>query len=183
MITEQEITAAGTFLKTHGVKGEINALLSIDMEFLEENPMFICDIEGIYVPFFIASIRQRGSNSALILPSDINSEEQAKPFVGKTIYVLKEALLKYEQIEQDHDQRQGAYADDLIGYEIYDTNAGFLGIITDIEDSTANLLFIIRTPEDKTLYIPVAAPFITDINPDSKTISTTLPDGLADLNK
>lgn len=181
MITEQEISAAGTFTKTHGIKGELNALLAIDAAFFEENPMFICDMEGIYVPFFIESIRLKGSEAALIMPSDVKSEEQAKPFVGKTIYVLKDRLLQYDR-DDSSDFEQGAYADDLIGYDVHDISKGFLGSITGIEDSTANMLFIIRTPADKTLYIPVADPFIIDINPDSKTITTSIPEGLVELN-
>lgn len=182
MITEQEITPAGSFIKTHGIKGELNAMLAVNTDFFIQNPMFICDMDGIFVPFFIESIRPKSANSALILPSDVNSDDCAKPFVGKTIYILKAMLLKYTDGLPQEDC-QGEYADDLIGYTVSDKKAGNIGVITDIEDSTANILFIIRTPEDKTLYVPVADPFIIDINNDCKTITTDLPDGLVDLNK
>lgn len=70
----------------------------------------------------------------------------------------------------------------LTGYSVVDSSHGLLGEITGIEDSTANILFILRTPADKTLYIPVAEPFIDSINPQTRTVCTSLPDGLVDLN-
>lgn len=181
MITRQEITGAGVFTKTHGINGELVAALSIPFEFFDDNAMFICEMDGIYVPFFIDSVRPRGSKSALIKPMDINNEAKAKLFVNKELYILKRDLLGFQE-EHDDSESEGAYADDLIGYTVTDENAGFLGEITDIEDSTANMLFILRTPEDKTLYIPVAEPFIINIDPETKSVVTSLPEGLVDLN-
>lgn len=180
MITEKEITPAGEFVKTHGIHGELNASISVNEEFLRLYPMFICLMDGIYVPFFIEEMRPRGARAVLIRPHDVNSETEAKLFAGKTIYILKRDLLDYEE-RFDADEDHGAYADDLIGYSVDDARAGHLGVITSIEDSTANMLFILRTPEDKTLYIPVAEPFITSINHDDKTLGTDLPDGLVNL--
>lgn len=181
MITREEITVAGSFNKTHGIKGELSALLTVPMEFFETNPMVICDMDGISVPFFIENIRPKGERAALITLENVNSEEKAKLFVGKDIYILKARLMEYEQLHMDEDE-QGAYADDLIGYSVIDEEAGMLGEIVDIEDSTANMLFILRTPADMTLYIPVAEPFIKSIDTQNRIIRTILPDGLVDLN-
>ncbi|MCM1319483.1 MAG: ribosome maturation factor RimM [Muribaculaceae bacterium] len=181
MITREEITAAGSFTKTHGIKGELSALLSVPLEFFDEYPMFICDMDGIFVPFFIENIRPKGAQAALIQPENVNTEEKAKLFVGKDIYILKQRLMDFEQLHAEDDE-QGAYADDLIGYTVIDDTAGELGEIVDIEDSTANMLFILRTPADKTLYIPVAEPFIKSIDPQSRIVQTALPEGLVDLN-
>lgn len=57
-----------------------------------------------------------------------------------------------------------------------------LGEITDLETSTANTLFILRTPDDRTLYLPVAEEFIVAIDTDNKTITMQLPEGLINLN-
>ncbi|MCM1006086.1 MAG: ribosome maturation factor RimM [Prevotella sp.] len=181
MITREQVTIAGEFTKTHGIKGELSALLSVPVEYFEEHPMFICDIDGILVPFFIESIRPKGARSALFKPEDVNNDEKAKLFVGKDIYIIKETYMARDG-SLDSEDANGAYADDLIGYTVTDEHSGELGVITDIEDSTANLLFIVRTPQDKTLYIPIAEPFINSINPDTKTVETTLPEGLVNLN-
>lgn len=181
MITREQITEAGVFTKTHGIKGEMAATIDVDPAFFGTHPMFICEMDGIFVPFFIESIRTRGPQGVLIKPDDVDSETQAKPFVGKSIYIIKRDLVAWEDAEADP-EAEGAYADDLVGYAVVDSAHGLLGTIDSIEDSTANLLFIVRTPSDKTLYIPVAEPFIDNINPQTRTVGTTLPDGLVGLN-
>lgn len=180
MIARQDISLAGSFTKVHGIKGELTALLRIPATLLEQHPMFICEADGILVPFFIEGIRPRSAQSALIKPEGIDNEAQAKAFVDKDFYVPKHLLAPHRGQE---DPAAGAYADDLAGYSVVDRQAGHLGVVTGIEDSTANALFILRTPEDKTLYIPIAEPFITALDHDTRTLHTDLPEGLADLRQ
>lgn len=184
MIELKELTSAGTFTRTHGIHGELNATLSIDPDFLEEGSCFVCDTDGIFVPYFIESIRPKGPKGVLILPEDVKSDIQAKPFVGKTIYINKESYARYEaEMTGDDDfDGEGTYADDVVGYNVVDGSGGLLGEIADIEASTANMLFIVRTPADTTLYIPVAEEFIDGIDHEGKTIAVNLPEGLLDLN-
>lgn len=178
MIEKSDLAAAGLFTKTHGIKGELNATLSVPDAVFERRPFFICEMDGIPVPFFIASFRPKGAESGLIQPDGVDSDAKAKPFVGKTIYVLRSDLI---DVQEDDDQ-EGAYADDLIGYTIQDQDAGKLGVITGIEDSTANALFIAETSAGKTLYIPMADAFITGIDHENRVLHTSLPPELITLN-
>lgn len=180
MIARQDISLAGSFIKPHGIKGELSARLCIPPALLERHPMFICEVDGIPVPFFIESLRAKGAQAALIKPEDIDSEVQAKAFADKDFYVPKHLLTT---LDGEEDPSAGSYADDLAGYNVIDRHAGLLGIVTGIEDSTANALFILRTPADKTLYIPIAEPFITGLDHDTRTLHTDLPEGLADLQQ
>lgn len=181
MITADEITAAGSFTKTHGLHGELHALLDIDADYLLHDPCFILDIDGIFVPFFAESVRPKGHCATLIKPEGVDSEQEAKLFVGKTIYVNRKALATFEHQNAGVDE-PGGYADDFIGFTINDSTGTSLGEIVDIETSTANTLFIVRTPSDKTLYVPVADEFVTAIDTEAHTITMQLPDGLLDLN-
>lgn len=180
MITEKEITAAGKFSKTHGLKGELHALLDIDSDFFEEEPCFIVEVDGIFVPFFAEAVRPKGHFATLIKPEGVDSEEQAREFVGKTIYVRRSDLRAFEtEMEEEAD---GAYADDFVGFTLLAPDGTVLGEIRDLETSTANALFIVKTPADNTLYVPVAEEFITALDPEAKTITMDLPEGLTDLN-
>ena len=70
----------------------------------------------------------------------------------------------------------------LVGYTVTDSELGTIGEITDYNDSTDNLLFIVTTPDEKEVYIPVADDFINEIDQDTHTLHTTLPQGIVDLN-
>ena len=55
-----------------------------------------------------------------------------------------------------------------------------IGEIVDIEDSTENALFIIKSG-DNVVYIPIADEMIEDVISDTKTIVMNLPEGILDL--
>ena len=75
----------------------------------------------------------------------------------------------------------GMYASDLIGFTIVHANGQPVGVITGIEDSTENALFILGLPGGESTYIPIADDLIDEIDTDRKYIVMTLPEGLLDL--
>lgn len=182
MILESELTKAGVFTKTHGVRGELNALLDIDPDYFEDHDCFICMEEGIPTPFFIESFRPKGASASLIKPDSVDSEEEAKLFVGKTIYINKRL---YREYMDENPDCEGEYASDLIGWKIVDAADGTeIGTIADVNVETPNPLFIVETGKDNgsTILIPVAEDFITEIDENRRIITMSLPEGLMDLN-
>ena len=81
----------------------------------------------------------------------------------------------------DDDADDGFYASDLIGFRALKTDGSTTGTITDIEDSTINVLAIILTADGRTVYMPLAEDFITDIDADSRTITFDAPEGIESL--
>lgn len=180
MIEESELTKAGVFTRTHGVKGELSALLDIDPGFFDGHDCFICMEEGIPTPFFIESFRPKGSHASLIKPCDVDSESDAKLFVGKSIYIDKRAYLVY--LDENPDT-EGEYASDLVGWNVSEASDGTLiGEIAEVNLDTANPLFIVRRPDGEEVYIPVAEEFITEVDEENRMLSMRLPEGLLDLN-
>ena len=55
------------------------------------------------------------------------------------------------------------------------------GKIVEIDDSTANVLFVIDTIDGKQILIPAVEEFITDFDSKNKTIKMEVPDELLDL--
>lgn len=177
MITKEEIVEIGKFQKTHALRGELNALLDIEGDYITDGHPLIVDIDGIYVPFYAESIRSKGSESYLIQLRGVDSQEKAQKFVNKEIYGRREDLVEYFD---DPDMEVTA---DFVGFTVLDSRLGRVGEITDVDDSTANVLFIVETPQGDTVYIPVAEEFIDAIDDDRRIIETSLPDGLVDLNQ
>ena len=56
-----------------------------------------------------------------------------------------------------------------------------LGNIARIDDTTANWLFVIETPEQDELLIPVADQFIAGIDPVEKVLTVEIPPELLTL--
>lgn len=179
MIEEKDIKIVGKFQKTHALKGELNALLDIDPEYLTDGNAIILDVDGIFVPFYSESVRPKGSQSYLVKLQGIDSEEEAKSFVNKTIYALKEELVPF----LDLDENEIIDEDDLEGFIIIDNNSNTeIGKIINVDSSTENILFIVETPYGNEIFIPAVEDFIKEINEENKFIKVTLPEGLIDLN-
>ncbi len=175
MIKLSEIAEIGRFNKPHGIKGEISVSVDGNID-LEDVKCIIVRIDGIFVPFFLKSVRPKTADTSLITIEGIDSEEKAQELTNRDIYILRSDLPE-EETDED-----GLYASDLIGYEINDVTSGEIGVIEDINDSTQNILFIVRTPEGKELYIPVVEEFILSVDPDNETVRTDIPIEILTLN-
>ena len=165
MIRLEEISPIGIFGKTHGIKGEINLELNIDFD-LENTPYIIVDIDGIFVPFFIEDYRYKSDTMALVLFEDINTEEQVRPFFGKKAYVKKEALG-----DSENDEMSINY---YVGFTMLTADKKVIGQIVEIDDSTANVLFVLDNDE----LVPVGAVEVIDLDPETHTMVVELPEGL-----
>lgn len=179
MIEEKDLTAVGKFLKTHALKGELNAILDIDPEFFSEGNPLVIDVEGAFVPFYIESIRGKGASASLIKLEGVDDHEEAKAFVNEIIYVEKDSLKDFMADEEE----DLFLEDDLIGYRLVDEEAGEIGEVIRVDSSTVNVLLIIETPEGEELFVPMADDFIKAIDEDKREILTSLPEELLNLNK
>ncbi len=177
MIEESRLKEIGKFQRTHALKGELNAILSIDPDFFEEGYPAVISSDGIFVPFYVETIRPKGSTSFLIKLDGIDSQEEAVELVNEPIYALKEDIKDFYGEDADM-----FFDDDLIGYDVIDAELGELGKVEYIDDSTSNVLITVRTPSGEEIYIPFNEAFIEDIDNDSREIHTALPEGLVDLN-
>ena len=169
MIRLEEISPIGIFGKTHGIKGEINLELNIDFD-LENTPYIIVDIDGIFVPFFIEDYRYKSDTMALVLFEDINTEEQVRPFFGKKAYVKKDALG-----ENENDEMSINY---YVGFTMLTPQRVVIGQIVEIDDSTANVLFVL----DNDTLVPVGAIEVLDLDTDNHTMIVEIPEGLLDID-
>ncbi|MCD7971944.1 MAG: 16S rRNA processing protein RimM [Candidatus Azobacteroides sp.] len=176
MITEKELIIAGNLLKTHGVKGElVFQPENLHLDF-SEIPYLVCNIDGIFIPFFIEHIRPKSQTTYLILLQDIGSDLQARLLSGTKVYLTKKLIP-----ESDYMETISSSWHNFTGYIIKDKNAGILGEITGIEDSTSNILFEVRKDDHIAYLIPANIDLILKINEEKKELFIQIPEGLLDI--
>ena len=98
---------------------------------------------------------------------EIDSIEKAKPFVGKKVLVNEEFVFEEE-------------AHPLIGYTLIDKNFGEVGVIKDIDDTSANPVLNIDH-KGKQVILPYNEDLVMDINEAKKTVNYTAPEGLIEM--
>lgn len=174
MIREDEVLRIGKFTKPHGIKGEIAFAFDNDIFDRVDCPYLICLVDSILVPFFVKSYRFKGSDTALILLEDVESEIQAKRFNGLSVYFPRKYFDENEEVELTLNY--------FIDFVVIDKELGEIGTITDIDESTINTLFLLKrkgTSDD--IIIPASDDFVTDIDSDKKILYVDLPSGLIDM--
>lgn len=179
MIEKNELIEIGKFFKPHGLKGELNVQLDYPSEILDCEHPLIVDMEGLWVPFYPSGCRSKGEFSSLVTIEGIDSKEKAVQFVNKLIFMRKSDLAEVLGIDPDELENET----DLTGYTIHDKTEGEIGIIRDIDDSTANVLLLVENINGENIYIPFNDEFVLEIDDDSKRIEVDLPSGIIDLNK
>lgn len=169
--------AVATIIKPHGIKGELNVLLADmaepEIDFAPGACVFI-EIEGLDVPFFVASARSRGGDSLLLTLDEVTDEKEAAQLAGKTLFTLADP----DEIGDDEEEEMTAGR--LIGYEIYDaTTDAPVGRIEDVTELTADCWYFVI--EGSGQLIPVVDEMIREIDHESRSILMELPLGLSEL--
>ena len=177
MITREEILEIGVFNKPHGVDGEISATFDCDSEIAREFSCFICDIDGIFVPFFADSIREKSVTTLLLKFNGLDSNEEVRRLVNKKVFVLKK---EYDELKSEVGDCDSVPTDYFIGYTVCDGTLP-VGEIIGIDDATENVLFVVERGDGSTVLVPAADELVADIDLEGKVITMILPDGLLDM--
>ncbi len=178
MISSNEIKTIGRVTKTHGIAGEMVMQLDYDCDPADFRCL-IFDIDGIFVPFFVDSSRERSTISWLVKLTDITDDLQAAEFVNKLVYALRNEYI----FSADGENDDIIYYEDLEGFIIINDNQT-IGRVTHVDTSTDNTLFHVSPDNSNSeILIPAHETFITEIDTVGHTVRMSLPQGLIDLNK
>ena len=172
MILKEDVFPIGQVIKPHGVNGEMSFSYTTDVFDSEDVEFFIMELNGILVPFFIDEYRFKSHSTGLVKLNGVNSDEQAREFSGLTLFVSKDFLEKVEDTDIELDY--------FVGFELVEKTKGSLGIVTEVDQTTENALFVIPTDDDE-LLIPVGDDYINEIDHDKKIIYLDLPEGLLEI--
>ncbi len=160
----------GYISKTHGLKGHvilrINDHVNIDEEKIAS--VFL-ELNGSQVPYFIEECRPNNSGYILKLET-IDTIDTSKKLIGKKAFALTDFIL-----EEDESLNE------FIGYSILDTKLGNIGIISEVDEKTDNVIIKVTHPSGVEIILPFNDDFIIEIDDDLKTIEFNAPEGLIEM--
>ncbi|MCQ2073714.1 MAG: ribosome maturation factor RimM [Bacteroidaceae bacterium] len=174
MISFDEVSKCGTVLHSHGTEGELVIPVSHDM--IKDSGMrfIVVEMDGILVPFHITGVRTRGASSSIVRLEGIDTMEKADMLRGRKVWLLKEYLRNLED--------SGKVPFDMfVGMYAVDRKKGRLGEITDIDDSTPNVLMKVSAADGREMILPACDEFIRNVSVRRGIVSLDLPDGLTEI--
>jgi 16S rRNA processing protein RimM len=155
-------TPVGKVGKVFGQDGSV--LLNLYDSFPDEpdirEPLYV-RLDGLAVPLFFESFERRGKG-ALVRFMDIDNPDRAALIVGEELFMAG---------EQERD------FDDITGWNA--VAEGLRGTVTGYVDSAMNPLLEVDFGGGEVL-VPVA--FVENADPETRTVTLLLPEGLLDLN-
>jgi 16S rRNA processing protein RimM len=172
MIKTAQLIPIGQINKPHGIHGEMSFGYTADVFDFEKLPFFIFEMDGIFVPFIVAEYRLKTASTGILRLEGVASDDDARAFSGLQIYIQKEFLEVVDDAEIELDY--------FVGFQLEDTEKGIVGLISEVDRTTENVLFVIQQEDDE-LLIPVSEEYIRAIDHDQKIITVELPEGLLDL--
>ncbi|MCM1028269.1 MAG: ribosome maturation factor RimM [Pseudoflavonifractor sp.] len=182
IIRQSDILPVASVNKAHGIHGELSVTIDPDIQ-LEVGTCLLRDVDGIYVPFYISRIRPRHGDTFLVGFDGVDTETEAADFVGETLYVLTSEIASLRRVGWDEDETEddGFYASSLVGFTILSLEGEEIGAVADIDMTTSNTLLIVERPMGDTVMVPLADGLVSGYDPEGKTLTMDVPEGLLDL--
>lgn len=173
MIHDSEVLYIGTIDGRHGLSGEVELNFHDDAFDRGDAPYLFLEIDGILVPFFWEEYRFKNNHTALFKFADVDTEQQAKNLKGVKVY--------YPLAELDEEDMFQSWKS-LVGFAVVDETGNFVGKITQVDDSSANILLTLADPQGRELLLPFHEDLLIDFDTDSRQIRLRLPEGILGLN-
>jgi len=167
----EECFKIGYIAKTHGLKGEVTIVMTPECPDLDEVKSVFIEVNQNLIPFFLQSVSRKG-DKAFIKFEDVNTIEQANDIKGCSLYLQKSERAKLGRGE--------FYNDEVVGFEVSDKEAGFLGLVTEIFENGPNRFLMIDW-NGKEVMVPLNGPFIKGVNKSKKKVSLELPEGFLEI--
>lgn len=171
MITQKEIFPVGYTQKPCGIRGEIvirfHKVAYTDIE----TDFYFLEIDGIPVPFFVEEFTYTAETTARVKFEDIDDETSAARYVNLAVFVPCNLILSSDS----EDLREWDF---FVGYTVYNQQDEMIGVIEDVDDSTMNVLFIVKENQGRELLIPAAEDLILEVDKSSLRVKMFLSEGL-----
>jgi len=163
----------GIYINTHGIKGEIKVFPTTEdlhrFDYLKE---LILDTKEGHKPFKLENVKYFKGQAILKLEGvdNINDIEKYK---GCDVLVSRENAIPLG--ENEH------YVADLLGLPVITDTDRNLGTLSEVMQTGANDVYVIKKPEGGELLVPVIDDCVLEVAPEKGYIKVHLLDGLEDL--
>lgn len=167
MIQPEETITIGRITRTHGRQGEIQCRMNNSLWDEADATFLILLLNNILVPFRVEDWRGKGEDLIFRL-NGIQTEQQALPLIGAEAYMLR------KDINHPEDEDDLLTWQDLVGYQVFAMDGEEMGNITEVDESTANI--VASTNSGKLL--PLHEDLILSLQPDEHIIQLNIPSSL-----
>ena len=171
-MTAKRLTDIGFVVKPHGYGGNVVIRLTSDhgKEIVNAESLFLL-VEGRAVPFMVEAIEQIRNDSLIVSFRYYDSEDKVTGFTGCKVQAELRGSVgkkKYEDLT-------------LAGFTLLDSDGRVRGVIKSIIERKHQWLATVENQSGAEFLLPVHEDLIIGIDPEGRTITMTIPDGIEDI--
>ena len=168
-----QMLRVGAVIKPHGIRGEIKVWPTTDDPYRFDELSEIILVKGSSEKRIGISSVKYFKNIVILGLSGIDTVESAEALRGADLYVDREHAAPLSEGEY--------YIGDIIGMEVQDEEAHHLGTISDVIDTAANDVYVVKLAGRRDLLIPAIKQCIVNVDVENNLMTVRLLDGLMDL--
>ena len=165
-----QLLAVGRVVRPHGVRGELL------LEVLTEFPLHLAETEVVYVgeaavPHALRRVRmQRGQQQLIIHLADCLDRNAAEAYRGQLIQIKAEQAAPLPPGRYYHHQ--------ILGLDVVTEAGEPLGQVTEILETGANDVYVVKGPAGEELLLPALRSVILQVDLEARRMTVHLMEGL-----
>ena len=161
----------GKIVNTHALQGEVKVVSNSDFkeERFKKGSTLVIDFNGEHVEVVVATHRvHKGAD--LLKFKHLNSINDVEKYKGCALLVSTDDL---EELEENE-----FYYFEIIGCEVVTTDGEKIGEISEILETGANDVWVVKRQGQKDALIPYIEDVVKDVDIDTKTVTIQVLEGL-----
>lgn len=167
----EDLFRVGVIANTHGIRGEVKVFPTTEdpkrFEWLKE---VILDTGKEKLPLEITNVRFF-KNLVIVKFKGIDNINDIEKYKGKDLYVTRENAIPLEEDEY--------YIADIIGADVFTEDGEKFGVLTDVLETGANLVFVVEH-EAKEVLLPAIPDCVKEVDTEKRKVTVHILPGLLD---
>ena len=162
LMNKDNCLRVGTYVNTHGIKGEIKVYPHTDdvTRFSDLESILLDTRDGL-ISYDIESVKYF-KNMAIIKLAGIDNINDIEKYKGSDIYITRAQAVPLEEGEY--------FLCDIIDAEVISDDAEKIGTVKEVLQTGANDVYVVGREGAKDLLIPVIPSCVLDINTEEKRV-------------
>ena len=168
----EDLLKVGVITSTHGIRGEVKVFPTTDdiqrFTYLKE---CVIDTGKQKLPVEVEGCKFF-KNQAILKFKEFQSIDEVEKYKGAGLWVTREHAVPLEEGE--------FYIADIIDAEVYEENGEYLGRLTEVMETGANDVYVVKLESGKELLIPAIPQCILDVDTEQPRVTVRIMKGMLD---
>ena len=168
----EELFRVGVISNTHGIRGEVKVYPTTDnVRRFDDLKEVILDTGKEQLNLHVTSVKYF-KNMVILKFKEFDNINDIIPYKGMDLLVTRENAIPLEEGEY--------YIADIIGSKVITDEDKILGTLTDVLQTGANDVYVVKTKDGKEVFLPSIEECILDRDIENKIVKVHIMKGLLD---